>query len=629
VLEAFKREALILERLQGGVGPKLIDSQLVGETKFLIMEWIDGMQSHLWAARVTRLDPRERHSEMLCLCKEIVKAYAMLHGQGVLHSDIYSKNVLMCRDGSARLVDFGYSFHDEVDAIVGQSRRNCNPYFKSPDLARRDISDKKVAQPSPTVASEIYSIGALLYYLVTGSTYIDFSLQQSAIDVQICSSAMVPFAQRGIVGFDVLEGIIAKMLAKEPGDRYASLAECLSDLNNVTAEYSPVGLDVRQLSLDDAPTLKSLATVTIPPPLAAPSASVNYGGAGIALALLKAAHALDDASLIQAADLWAAYANVWMEAGPEGRLNEKMGITSQALGPYAILHSIEGIWLVQALVAHGQLDSVSLRGLCLKFLAGMHKREAPLEFIFGKAGMLNAILQLSFLVKDNEPLVRIGNELVADMMKEISSATNFEQSSVQVLGFAHGWAGILYPLLAWGRRYDAELVARVVPLLERLAAYKVDTRLGSFWPHRFDRPIDQGDMAGWCNGTAGFILLWGEAYLATGDSRWLSLARDAARHCMTYLENNNSVCCGLAGRGYALAILGAISGEEEWERAAQRCLQQEAAGTPDIALHPHSLFKGVLGHELARLEVLKREGIAFPMLASDMYGEPLPVGQLS
>ena len=135
-------------------------------------------------------------------------------------------------------------------------------------------------------------------------------------------------------------------------------------------------------------------------------------------------------------------------------------------------------------------------------------------------------------------------------------------------------------------------------------------------------------MAGWCNGTAGFVLLWTEAFLSTGDLEWRALAHEAGRHCMTYAENLNSVCCGLAGRAYALGVLWSATGEREWLEAAHRLLKHNANTTPDAVNYPHSLFKGQLGHELARLELSAANQVTFPMLASDLYGEPLPVGPL-
>jgi serine/threonine-protein kinase len=232
---------------------------------------------------------------------------------------------------------------------------------------------------------------------------------------------MVRFSERGIQGFDELELVIGKMLAKEPADRYAALEECLRDISAIRPSIAPINLEIRSPALEDAPSLKAFAATLAPTPFEAPSASVNYGGAGVAYALLKAAHALDERSLVQAADMWASHARAWMDTGPSGGLCARMGITPEVVGPYASLHRVEGVALVEALVAHSQLDTLALRRLCMSFLTGIHKAEAPLEFILGKAGMVNTIQQLSYLVEENEPLLEIGREVCLDILLEISS----------------------------------------------------------------------------------------------------------------------------------------------------------------------------------------------------------------
>lgn|GEM_PF-3712560 len=625
VISAFKRESLILERLGGLVTPAIVSYQVEGDGGFIIMEWIQGEQSHLWAARVRNLAPQQRYTQTLSLCREIVRAYVQLHSQGVMHSDIYAKNVLIRHDGTARIVDLGFSFHREVDAIIGKLPRNANPYFKSPDLAQLELEDKRSLAPSPSPSSDIYSVGALLYFLVTGTTYIDFALENNAVLRQICEAPMVPFAQRGLKGWNSLQNIISTMLSKDPSARYTSMEECLAQLSEVQDNPAEPDLFVTCTSLDSTTVLKGLADTVEPNALPAPSASLNYGSAGIAYALLKSAHALGDRALVPSADLWASYSGIWIE-GSDGSLCKEIGITPEVIGPYSVLHRSTGVTLIKALIAHSQLDAISLRQTCTPFVTGIHKTEALLEFIFGKAGLLNCIQQLAFLVADNERLLLVGNDLAADMIRQISSCSSLEQSSVKYVGFAHGWAGILYSLLAWGRKYDTTVVEQSLNAMQQLADYRVDTALGSFWPLRFDRPIEEGDMPAWCNGTAGFTLLWTEAYLATNDSKWLDLARSAALHCATHFDNSISVCCGLAGRAYALAILGQVSGEQQWLDAAHRCLARATRTTPDMKGYPHSLFKGFIGLELAKLEVAKVEEIGFPTLASDIYGEPLPVG---
>lgn len=626
--QAFQRESLILRRLGGDITPSLIQPASGTPEDFIIMEWIDGVQSHDWAARVRNLAPRQRYAEMLRLLIGVLDAYAKLHHQGVIHSDVYSKNLIVRPDGSVRIVDFGYSWDEAANRVLGAAPRNTNPYFKPPDLAQAELATPRQAPPAPTIASEIYSLGALLYFLASGHTYVDFSVEGTTLLQQICEAPMVPLAQRGLPEWTALDPILGAMLAKDESERPASVQECIEALRDVRPADCLQRRASPSVSLDDLPTLKHFATSSEPIKPPAPSASVNYGAAGISFALLKSAHALEDRTLVPEADNWAVHARAWMDGGPEGAFFEPLGITKEITDPYAILHRSEGVALIEALVAHSSLSTISLRSACERFVGGVHRHPASLEFILGKAGLLNAVQQLSYLVTENQPLVKVGAELATAILNELASYPTMERSPIQFVGFGHGWAGILYSLLAWGREYDPAIVTKVLPLLKQLASYKNVTRCGTFWPKRFDLSAQEGDNSSWCNGTAGFTLLWTEAFAATKDAQWLELARETATHTLSHHDTSITLCCGLAGRAYALATLFAVSGEGEWLEAAHDCLQRAKPEPRHVGRFPHSLFKGYLGLELAKLELQKPSSIVFPTLASKMYGEPLPIDPL-
>jgi serine/threonine protein kinase len=626
--EAFKRESFILQRLKGNLTPAIIEPVTGPSEDFIIMDWIDGVQSHDWAARVRNLAPKPRHAEMLRLMTNVLEAYANLHAQGVIHSDVYSNNLIVRPDGSVCIVDFGFSWDKEANRELGAAPRNNNPYFKAPDMARAELATPRQIPLPPNVASEIYSLGALLYFFASGHTYVDFSVEGTTLLQQICDAPMVPLVERGFPEWGSLDPILSAMLAKDASQRPASIAECLAALRDIPSLTDTPKKSAPILTLQDTPMLRSFANcIEIPKP-PAPSASINYGAAGIAFALLKAAHVFNERTLAPEADNWAAHARLWMDAGPDGSFLVPLGVTKELTDPYAILHRSEGVALIEALVAHSSLNTNSLRSACERFLGGIHLEAAPLEFILGKAGLLNTIQQLSYLVIDNQPLRRVGTELAAAMIKEIGSYPSMEESPIQFVGFGHGWAGILYSLLAWGREYNPSLVTEVLPLLTELAAYRTTTRCGAFWPKRFDRPTREGDVSSWCNGTAGLTLLWSEAFSTTKDPQWLKVAREAATHTLSHHDTSITLCCGLAGRAYALATLFAVSGEEEWLAAAHDCLERAKPEPCHVGGFPHSLFKGYVGLELAKLEIQKPEAIVFPTLASKMYGEPLPADPL-
>ena len=86
-------------------------------------------------------------------------------------------------------------------------------------------------------------------------------------------------------------------------------------------------------------------------------------------------------------------------------------------------------------------------------------------------------------------------------------------------------------------------------------------------------------MAGWCNGTAGFVHLFTLAQRTTGDDRWLSLAERAAWQSWEAGGATSSLCCGYTGQAYALLNLHRHNGDPAWLRRARE-LTARAARAP-------------------------------------------------
>lgn len=619
--DSFKREALILRHLQGDVSPRLIDADTEGDSVFIAIEWIDGYSLIDWCSRVRNLPHQQRYADLLALSRSLLLAYQTLHRKGVLHGDIWPRNVYFDRHGSIRLLDFGTSWFEPANTLYGEPNRTNNAYFRTPDLAAAELEGAR--PPAASAGSEIYALGAMLYIMITGRNYLDFSFVQDEQLRQVCTAPMLPLATHGIE-WSEMESLLSLMLHKDPSLRAASLEDCLSRLDNISPPEAPPARSTAP-STDAIPFLRSYASDRLLAPPEPPSASIFFGAGGIAYAMLIAAISLQDQHLLPEADYLTVCSKRWMLAGPEGSCNPDADIPNELLGAHSIFHRIEGIALIEALTAHTLGDRVSLRRVCLHFIKGIHKAQASAEFAFGKAGLLNAILQLTFLTNDNKELIRVGDELAGDILSEIESYGSMAQSPIRFTGFAHGWSGILYSLLSWGRSHNGSLINRVIPFLHQLQREQVRCSRGSYWRAHFDEPVETGDTASWCTGSGGFILLWTEAFQATGENHWIQLGRDAGMHAATHQDKAFDLCCGLAGRAFCLGTLYRITQEQEWLTLAKTCL---ANATPHSSARLHSLFKGFPGVELARAELMRPQHISFPTLAVDRFGERLAIGQL-
>jgi serine/threonine-protein kinase len=127
-------------------------------------------------------------------------------------------------------------------------------------------------------------------------------------------------------------------------------------------------------------------------------------------------------------------------------------------------------------------------------------------------------------------------------------------------------------------------------------------------------------MESWCHGAPGYVFLWTIAFRVLGESRYLELAERAATTTWDAPDAIGSLCCGDAGRAYALLAHANHGGGACWidravdlaERADRAC-----AADPRAA---HALFKGGLGVALLERDLVDPERAAFPLLERDRRG---------
>jgi serine/threonine-protein kinase len=159
---------------------------------------------------------------------------------------------------------------------------------------------------------------------------------------------------------------------------------------------------------------------------------------------------------------------------------------------------------------------------------------------------------------------------------------------------AHGWSGYLYATLRWCRAAGSELPANVERRLHELAAQRVARGRGAYWPRTMAGGLHDM-MPGWCNGAAGHVFTWTAAFDALRDPRWLDLARDAAWNAWEEPIHHADLCCGSAGRAYALLDLYQHTGEREWLARARQLANHAAGAARATSQRAHALWKGELG----------------------------------
>ena len=186
-----------------------------GETEYIVMELIDGITLKQYMEKRGQLNWREA----LHFITQITKALAHAHSRGIIHRDIKPQNIMVLRDGSVKVADFGIAcLANSANTLTQEALGSV--HYMSPEQAKGDRIDAR---------SDISSSGVVLYEMLTGRLPFE---GDNAVSVAIQHLSSVPLSPREINPDvpEALELICMKAMASDIDKRYASANEMLADL---------------------------------------------------------------------------------------------------------------------------------------------------------------------------------------------------------------------------------------------------------------------------------------------------------------------------------------------------------------------------------------------------------------
>ena len=186
----FENEVRILQQLDGTVNPSLKEHGVDSENFFLIMEWCYGLNCINEASRYRNINHRKNIVALLDISIAISKALFHLHQQGILHGDIHPRNIFISGKDKVKIIDYGYSAKKEDQNRI---QRAGTGFFYEPEFAKAVVNKKR--RPALTESSEQYSAAAVLYKVITGRDYLNYSFDESKIYHQIMSDELIPFVK--------------------------------------------------------------------------------------------------------------------------------------------------------------------------------------------------------------------------------------------------------------------------------------------------------------------------------------------------------------------------------------------------------------------------------------------------
>ncbi|HWC27453.1 MAG TPA: Stk1 family PASTA domain-containing Ser/Thr kinase, partial [Solirubrobacteraceae bacterium] len=256
-VERFKREASSAAGLQHQHLVAVYDRGEWNDTSYIAMEYVAGRTLKQIVSEDGPLPP----AQAVELTVQILRAARFAHRRGVIHRDFKPQNVIVDDEGRAKVTDFGIARAGASDMTQTGSIMGTAQYL-SPEQAQGH---------AVTARSDLYSIGIILYELLTGR--LPFEAETAVtIALKQVTEAPVPPAQLNPAVTPELEAVVLRALAKDPNDRFADADEFIAALEAAALRMpSPAAIAAAAAAATALPAVTmGTGALAPPPPLVLP-----------------------------------------------------------------------------------------------------------------------------------------------------------------------------------------------------------------------------------------------------------------------------------------------------------------------------------------------------------------------
>ncbi len=237
-IRRFKNESKAIAVLSHPNIVKVYDVSFGDRIQYIVMENIDGITLKEYIDRQGIIKWRDA----VHFTVQILKALAHAHDKGIVHRDIKPQNIMLLKDGTIKVTDFGIARFSNRETRTMTDKAIGSVHYISPEQARGDVTDEK---------ADLYSVGVMLYEMLTGKLPFE---ADNAVSVAIMQMQAEPEKLREI-NPDIPEGledITLKAMQKDPKNRYQSTDEMLEAIEAFRKNPS-IRFEYKYFN-DDAPT---------------------------------------------------------------------------------------------------------------------------------------------------------------------------------------------------------------------------------------------------------------------------------------------------------------------------------------------------------------------------------------
>jgi len=218
-IERFRNELKTTRMISHRNVCRMFDMGETADTFYITMEYVPGEDLKSFIRRSGRLDI----PKAVAIAKEVCEGLSEAHRLGVVHRDLKSDNIMIDKNGNARIMDFGIARSVSAKGLTGEGVIIGTPEYMSPEQAEA----KEVEQ-----RSDIYSLGVILYEMVTGRVPFE---GDTALSIAMKHKGEVPKDPK-LLHTQIPEGLnlaILRCLEKDKEKRYQSAGELRAELENI------------------------------------------------------------------------------------------------------------------------------------------------------------------------------------------------------------------------------------------------------------------------------------------------------------------------------------------------------------------------------------------------------------
>lgn len=251
----FKNESKAIAVLSHPNIVKVFDVSFGDRLQYIVMEYVEGITLKEYIEKRGVID----WNEALFFVIQILRALQHAHDKGIVHRDVKPQNIMLLENGTIKVTDFGIARFNHSETRTVTEKAIGSVHYISPEQAKGEFTDEK---------ADIYSVGIVLYEMLSGQLPFD---ADSAVSIALMQVNSTPALPRTInpdipVGF---EQITMKAMQKNPRERYQTAAEMLLDLEefkrnpNIKFDYQNAFTNQTAVNYDDSLTDKTRMIPTV------------------------------------------------------------------------------------------------------------------------------------------------------------------------------------------------------------------------------------------------------------------------------------------------------------------------------------------------------------------------------